>query len=306
MRGVTRIRAVTLLVPLVLVLAGCHAERRPTNTTSVSAPLDEAKPLAGLKPEAITVAPSPQFTAYSTLRTDLNNGATALEAGDREKAAGLLANSQKTYDSEFASTVQSTDGALATRIQDAYKNMATAASDGDAATYRRLRYVIDIGILRLATLKSRDALAKNDVGEAERWFSTIANRFDLSKDVQPVGAAWKRFQTGPVDAAAQKAFNLALAGYLSTKARSELKGAGDGLNEKNAAKARWENSGGLQFFEAMRETYQQQLGEDATKKMADTLAGFDAAVAANDEAKARSLLEEANKQLDQFDRSLTA
>src|SRR5262245_1601655 len=139
MHLVPRTGAAALLVAFGLVLVGCQAERRPTNTTSVSAPIDEAKPLAGLKPEAITIAPSPQFNAYNTLRTSMNGGTTTLESGDRAKAAAQLAESQSTYEKEFASTVQAADPGLATRITQSYQGMAAAARDGDSATYRRLR-----------------------------------------------------------------------------------------------------------------------------------------------------------------------
>jgi hypothetical protein len=292
------------VLALALLLVGCQAERRPTNTTSVSAPIDEAKPLAGLKSEAITIAPSAQFNAYNTLRTSMNGGTTTLEGGDRAKAGGQLAESQSTYEKEFASTVQAADPALATRITQSYQGMAVAARDGDAGTYRRLRYAIDVGILRLASLKTREALARNDAAEAERWFSAIANRFDLSKDVQPLGAAWKRVQSGPVDAAVQKAVNLSLAGYMATKVKAELKGAGDGLTEKNPPKARWETAGGVAYFDILKETYTEQLGEAATKKMNDSLVAIDAAIVQNDEGKARSGIEEVNKQLEQFEQSL--
>lgn len=294
------------LVLAVVISSACRAERRPSDTTSVSAPLDSAKPLAGLKPEAISIAPSPQFNSYNTLRTGLNEGATALEAGDTARAADLVARGRSIFDAEFSATVRGADPALHDRLAKSLDTLAATVQDGNAGAYRYERYVVDVGILRLATLKVREDLGKGDRAAAEAWFSVVANRFDLSKDVQPVGAAWKRVQTGPLDASAQKAVNLSLSGYLATKLRGELKGAIDALDEKNQAKARWEVSGGVAYFDAIKEDYQQQLGDEAGRKMAETLQAIDNAIVQGDEARARTLIEQANTMLDSFDRSVAA
>jgi hypothetical protein len=284
--------------------AACGAETRPTNTTSVSAPLSSSKPLAGLQPEPVTVAPSAQFTAFNGLRTNLSAGATALEGGDRAKAGEVLAAARAAYDKEFSAVVREIDAALHGRITTSYDTMADAAKNGVAGAYRIQRYVADVGIVRLATLKTREGLRKSDKAGAESWFSVIANRFDLTKDIHPVGAAWKRVQTGPIDAPAQKAVALALGSYLGTKTRGELKGAVGGLDEKNKPKARWETSGGIAYFDAIKEIYQEQLGADAAKKVAETLQSIDAAIVQDDDSKARSLVDQANAQLDAFDRSI--
>jgi hypothetical protein len=284
--------------------AACSAESRPTNTTSVSAPLDKAKPLAGLQPEPITIAPSAQFTAYNGLRTSLNGGATALDGGDKAKAADLLGTARTAYDKEFSATVKSSDSALHDKIMKSYDTMAEAIKSGDAGGYRYQRYFADIGILRLATLKTREALRKTDKAEAEKWFSTIANRFDLSKDIHSVGAAWKRVQNSPIDASTQKAVTLSLGSYLGTKVRAELKGAIGGMEEKNKAKARWETAGGIAFYDAIKEIYQEHLGADAAKKLNETILGVDTAIIAGDDAKAKTLIDQVNAQLDGFDKSI--
>lgn len=182
--------------------------------------------------------------------------------------------------------------------------MAGAAKSGDAGGYRYERYVADVGILRLATLKTRESLRKGDKAEAEKWFSTIANRFDLTKDIHPVGSAWKRVQSGPLDTTTQKAVSLSLGSYLGTKSRGELKGAVGGLDEKNKAKARWETSGGIAFFDAIKEIYQEQLGADTTRKVSDTLHSIDTSISQGDDGKARSLIDQANTLFDTFERSI--
>jgi hypothetical protein len=297
-------RGGALLLVLAAPIAACKAERRPTDTTSVSQPLDPAKPLAGLKPEGITIPQSPQFTAYDGLRMSLNEGATALDGGDRAKAGEALSRARSGYEGDFASPTRSTDPVLHDRILKSYDAMGGAVREGDGGTYRFNRYFADVGILRLATLRIRAALGKGEGAEGERWFSVIANRFDLAKDVQPVGAAWKRVQSGPVDATTQKAVDLTLGGYLGTKIRAELKGALAGLEEKNKAKARWEVAGGIAYFEAIKEVVQQQLGAEGARKLSETIQGVDAAIEQDEEARARSLIEQANAQLDAFDRSI--
>jgi hypothetical protein len=293
---------VLLLVPL--ALEACSAEQRPTNTTSVSAPLDAAKPMAGLKPEAITVPQSAQFTAYNALRTALNEGTAAIDGGDTAKTGDALARSRAGYERDLLAQTRSADADLNDRILKAYDAMAAAAKAGDAPAYRISRYVTDVGIIRLAVLRIRSLLGGGDRAEAERWFSVIANRFDLARDVQPLGAAWKRVQNGPVDAPTQKVVDLSLGGYLATKMRGELKGAAGGLDEKNAAKARWELSGGVAYYDAIKEVVQQQLGADGAKKMVEALQGADTAIVGQDEARARTLLQGINTQLDALDGSI--
>ncbi|HVG98101.1 MAG TPA: hypothetical protein VNK05_14430, partial [Chloroflexota bacterium] len=287
---------VLLLLPL--ALEACAAEQRPTNTTSVSAPLDAARPMAGLEPEPITIPQSAQSAAYNTLRTALNEGTAAIDGGDRAKTGDALARSRAGYESDFVAPTRSADADLNDRILKADDAMAAAAKDGASPAYRISRYVIDVGILRLATLRTRALLGSGDRSEAEKWFSVVANRFDLAKDVQPLGAAWKRVQSGPLDAATQKVVNLSLGGYLATKMRGELKGAVGGLDEKNAAKARWELSGGMAYYDAIKEIVQQQLGAGGAKKMLESLQGADTAIVGEDDARARTLLQTVTAQLD--------
>src|SRR5262245_44555118 len=166
--------------------------------------------MAGLKPEPITVPQSAQFAAYNTLRTALNEGATAIDGGDKTKSGDALARSRAAYESDFVAPTKGADADLNDRILKAYDTVAAAAKDGDAPGYRISRYVIDVGILRLAALRTRALLGGGDRAEAEKWFSVISNRFDLAKDVQPLGAAWKRVQSGPLDAATQRVVNLSL------------------------------------------------------------------------------------------------
>jgi hypothetical protein len=294
------------LLVLAAPIAACRAERRPTDTTSVSQPIDPAKPLVGLKPEGITIPQSPESIAYNGLRMSLNEGATALDGGDLAAAGDALSRARAGYEGQLASPTRGADPDLHDRLLKSYDVMGGAVREGDGGTYRYHRYFADVGVLRLATLRIRAALGKGEATEGERWFSVIANRFDLAKDVQPVGAAWKRVQSGPVDATTRKVVDLTLGAYLVTKVRAELKGAVAGLDEQNKAKARWEVAGGIAYHDAVKEVFQQQLGVEGARRLAETIQGVDAAIEQGDEARARGLIEQANAQLDAFDRTVAA